>query len=131
MAHWWNVMPQYSALFDHHGRVRPAWYAFRLPGQLEGARYEVRGEKGAIRAIAGAGDGYLHLIVWRYEGGGPEEIEVRLEVMGARGRSSRVVQLDAAAPVNNLKVLHFGRADDLTNVTLRLRPWDVRWVEIE
>jgi hypothetical protein len=36
MAHWWNTMPQYSALFDHHGRVRPAWYAFRLLGQLEG-----------------------------------------------------------------------------------------------
>jgi hypothetical protein len=35
MAHWWNTMPQYSALFDHHGRVRPAWWAFRLLGQLE------------------------------------------------------------------------------------------------
>ncbi|MCZ7640959.1 MAG: hypothetical protein M5U12_35840 [Verrucomicrobia bacterium] len=131
MAHWWNVMPQYSALFDHHGRVRPAWYAFRLLGQLEGPRYEVRGERGGIRALAGDGDGYKHLIVWRYEDGGPEEVEVRLEVDGAGGRNSRVVQLDAAAPVNNLKVLHFGRSDDLAQVTLRLGPWDVRWVEIE
>jgi hypothetical protein len=78
MAHWWNTMPQYSALFDHHGRVRPAWYAFRLLGQLEGPRYAVPGEQGGIRAIAGDGDGYKHLIVWRYEGGGPDEIEVRL-----------------------------------------------------
>ena len=53
MAHWWNTMPQYSALFDHHGRVRAAWHAFRLLGQLEGARYRVEGEQGNIRAIAG------------------------------------------------------------------------------
>ena len=45
MAHWWNTMPQYSALFDHHGRVRPAWYAFRLLGQLQGPRYAVEGEE--------------------------------------------------------------------------------------
>ena len=42
MAHWWNTMPQYSALFDHHGRVRPAWYAFRLPGQFEEPRFARR-----------------------------------------------------------------------------------------
>jgi len=131
MAHWWNTMPQYSALFDHHGRVRPAWYAFRLLGQLEGPRYRVDGEQGNIRAMAGDGDGYKHLIVWRYEGDGPEEIEVRLEIAGASGRSSRVVQFDPDAPVNNIRVIHFGRSDDLGNVPLRLKPWDVRWVEIE
>jgi hypothetical protein len=42
-----------------------------------------------------------------------------------------VVQLDPGAPVNNIRVIHFGRSDDLGNVTLRLKPWDVRWVEIE
>jgi hypothetical protein len=131
MAHWWNTMPQYSALFDHHGRVRPAWYAFRFFGQLEGPRYAVEGEQGNIRAIAGDGDGYKHVIVWRYEDGGPEEIEVRLAVAGVNGRNTRVVQLDAAAPVNNIKVIHFGRSDDLGNVPLKLKPWDVRWVEIE
>jgi xylan 1,4-beta-xylosidase len=131
MAHWWNTMPQYSALFDHHGRVRPAWYAFRLLGQLEGPRYAVHGEQGGIRAIAGDGDGYKHLIVWRYGVDGPEEIEVRLAIAGANGRNSRVVQLDAAAPVNNIRVIHFGRTDDLGNVPLRLKPWDVRWIEIE
>jgi hypothetical protein len=99
--------------------------------QLDGPRYKVTGEQGSIRAIAGDGDGYKHLIVWRYEDGGPEQVEVRLAVSGASGRSCRVVQLDAAASVNNLQVLHFGPSDDLTNVPLRLRPWDVRWVEIE
>lgn len=66
-----------------------------------------------------------------YEGGSPDEVEVRPEVTGANRRNSRVVQLDATAAVNNLKVLHFGRSDHLTNVTLRLRPWDIRWVQIE
>ena len=131
MAHWWNTMPQYSALFDHHGRVRPAWYAFRLLGQLEGARYPVDGERAGLRALAGDGDGYKHLIVWRYEGGGVDEVEVRPDVAGANGRNSRVVKLDPDAPVNNIKVIHFGRSDDLREVPLKLKPWDVRWIEIE
>ncbi len=131
MAHWWNTMPQYSALFDHHGRVRPAWFAFRLLGQLAGPRYAVEGEQNGIRAIAGDADGYKHVIIWRYEEGGAEQVEVRLDLAGVDGRSSRVVTLDAGAPVNNIKVLHFGRSDDLDNVPLQFKPWDVRWIEIE
>ena len=131
MAHWWNTMPQYSALFDHHGRVRPAWYAFRLLGQLDGPRYAVEGERGNLRAIAGDGDGYKHLIVWRYEDGGADEVEVRLEIAGATGRNCRVVQLDAGVAVNNIKVIHFGRSDNLGTVPLKLKPWDIRWIEIE
>jgi hypothetical protein len=131
MAHWWNTMPQYSALFDHHGRVRPAWYAFRFLGQLAGPRYAVEGEQGGLRAIAGDGDGYKHVLIWRYEGGGPEEIEACLEVTGVKGRSTRVVQLDAGAPVNNIRVIHFGRSDELGAVPLKLKPWDVRWIEVE
>jgi hypothetical protein len=91
----------------------------------------VKGEKVGIRAIAGDGDGYKHLLVWRYEDGGPDEIEVRLAIAGTNGRNSRVVQLDSTAPVNNIRVIHFGRSDDLGNVPLRLKPWDIRWIEIE
>jgi len=131
MAHWWNTMPQYSALFDHHGRVRPAWYAFRLLGQLDGPRYVVEGEQGEIRAIAGDGEGYKHLLVWRYGGGDPAEIEVRVELVGVESRNSRVVELDSAAPVNNIKVVHYCRADELGKVLLRLEPWAIRWIEVE
>lgn len=131
MAHWWNTMPQYSALFDHHGRMRPAWYAFRLLALFEGPRYAVEGAQGAIRAIAGEHDGYKHLLVWRYEPAGPDTVEVRVALSGVKSRPCRVVQLDAAAPVNNLKVLHFGRTDGLAEVPLKLEPWGVRWIEIE
>lgn len=131
MAHWWNTMPQYSALFDHHGRVRPAWYAFRLLGQFEGPRYVVEGEQGGIRAIAGEGDGYKHLLLWRYEGGDAAEIELRVELVGVENRNSRVVELDSSAPVNNIKVVHFGRAGELDKVLLKLEPWAIRWIEVE
>lgn len=131
MAHWWNTMPQYSALFDHHGRVRPAWFAFRLLGQLEGNRYEVAGEEGNLRAIAGEGDGYKHVLLWRYENGGSDEIEVRIEFAGVSGRNARIVALDSGAPVNNIRVLKFGRIDQITTVPIKLKPWDIRWIEIE
>lgn len=131
MAHWWNTMPQYSALFDHHGRVRPAWFVFRLLGQFEGPRYPVEGLRGNIHAMAGERDGYRHLLVWRYEPGGPAELEVQVDLAGVKNRPYRVVQLDAAAPVNNLKVLHFGRTEDLSRLVLKLEPWGIRWIEIE
>lgn len=131
MAHWWNTMPQYSALFDHHGRVRPAWYAFRLLGQLQGPSYPIAGEAENIRALAGDGDGYKHVLLWRYEDGGPEERQIQLELSGVRGRNYRVVQLDSSAPVNNIKVIQFGRAEELSTVSLALKPWDIRWVEVE
>jgi len=133
MAHWWNTMPQYSALFDHHGRVRPAWYAFRLLAQFEGARYPVAGESANIRAIAGERDGRKHVLVWRYEGGGAEEMEVLVNFTSPKARNYRVVALDAAAPANNLKVLQFGGTNDLKNkpVLLKLKPWEIRWIELE
>ena len=133
MAHWWNTMPQYSALFDHHGRVRPAWNAFRLLGQFEGPRIPVSGERGNIRAIACQREHRRHVLVWRYESGGAEEVDVRLAITGLSGGSVRVVALDPAAAVNNLKVLQFGGVRELTKkaIQFKLRPWDIRWIEIE
>jgi hypothetical protein len=46
-------------------------------------------------------------------------------------RRSRIVELAPAAPVNNIRVVHFGRSDDLGGVPLKMGAWDVRWVEIE
>jgi hypothetical protein len=102
-----------------------------LLGQLEGPRYSVQGETGNLRAIAGEGDGYKHILLWRYEGDGPDEIELRLEVEGVRGRNSRIVALDPNAAMNNIRVLQFGRSDQLGNVSIKLKPWDIRWIEIE
>jgi len=131
MAHWWNTMPQYSALFDHHGRVRPAYYAFRFLGQLDGPRYVVEGESQTVRAIAGEHNRYQHGLLWRYGGANDIEMETRLELVGVQGRNCRLVALVPDAPVNNIRVLHFGRTDDLANIPIPLEPWGVRWIEIE
>ncbi len=131
MAHWWNTMPQYSALFDHHGRVRPSYYAFRFLSRLEGDRYPVTGEQGAIRALAGDRDGYKSVLLWRYENGGAEEVEVRVKLVGLGNRFTRVVELDPTAPVNNIKVVKTVQADKLGEVPIKLKPWGIRWIEIE
>ena len=88
------------------------------------------GERDGIRALAGEGNRYRHLIVWRY-GGGEEQLEVRLDVRGVTGRNSRIVQLDPVAQVNNIQVIHFGRSEELRDVPLKLKAWDIRWIEIE
>ena len=131
MAHWWNTMPQYSALFDHHGRVRPSWYAFRILSRFDGPRYPVEGERDSIRAIAGDNDGYKHILIWRYEGNGPDEVDVRVSLNGLGSRFTRIVELDAASPVNNIKVIKTVKADQLGDVSIKLKPWAIRWIEVE
>lgn len=133
MAHWWNTMPQYSALFDHHGRVRPAWYAFRLLSRFEGPRVPVEGETGGIRAIAVREASRQHVLVWRFEPADGTEIDVTVKLSHLDGRRVRVVALDAAAPVNNLQVLQLisTKTAEEKPISIRLKPWDIHWIEIE
>lgn len=131
MAHWWNTMPQYSALFDHNDRVRPAWFAFRFLSRFDGARYPVEGESGAIHAIAGDGNGYKNVLLWRFEGSGPDTVEVHVKLNGLGGRFTRIVKLDPGAPVNNIKVVKTSPADELADFPIELEPWGVRWIEAE
>lgn len=133
MAHWWNTMPQYSALFDHHGRVRPAWYAFRLLGQFDGPRFAVVGEQETLRAIAGQRANRKNVLIWRFEAGGPPEMEVKVNLRGQMGGNFRLVGLEAGTTVNNLQVLRYGGIRDLekTPLVVTLKPWDIRWIEIE
>ena len=46
-------------------------------------------------------------------------------------RELELARRDPAAQVNNIKVIHFGRTDSLEKVPLKLKAWDVRWIEIE
>src|SRR5262249_45075578 len=43
MAHWWNVMPQEDGLWDNQGRLRPAYYAFRLLSLIKGQKLAMSG----------------------------------------------------------------------------------------
>ena len=52
MAHWWNVMPQEDGLWDNQGRLRPAYYAFRLLNLIRGKALPVSGMTPELKALA-------------------------------------------------------------------------------
>jgi hypothetical protein len=63
----------------------------------------------------------------------PAELEAKVSLGGPSGGSYRLVALEADAPVDNLRVLHFGRVAELGKnpLVLKLKPWDIRWIEVE
>jgi len=56
MARWWNEMPQYDGLYDNQGRVRPAYYAFKLLSLIKGQELPVTGATADVHALRRAED---------------------------------------------------------------------------
>ena len=133
MAHWWNVMPQYDGLWDNQGRVRPAYYAFRLLSLIKGQKLAVSGTSGDVKAFAARNGSWNHVVFWNFPSPDPGEV-VEAVVRFPKGQRGqfRFMKLDASAPVNNLAVIRQGSAGELEAqpVRTKLEPYDVDWIEI-
>ena len=133
MAHWWNVMPQYDGLWDNQGRVRPAYYAFRLLSLIKGQKLAVSGSSADVKAFAARNGSWNHVVFWNFPSSGPGEV-VEAVVRFPKGQRGqfRFIKLDASAPVNNLAVIRQGSAGELEAqpVRTKLEPYDVDWIEI-
>jgi len=134
MAHWWNTMPQYDGLFDQEGRVRPAYYAFKLLKLMRGKQVEVTGTKAGLGALAAINGPWTNLIFWSFplkrESG---DSRVSVDFSPRPKGQVRLVRLDATTPLNNLKQI----SDEPINpeashlLTVNLHPYDIYWVELE
>src|SRR5205823_4443193 len=133
MAHWWNVMPQYDGLWDNQGRVRPAYYAFRLLSLIKGQKLAVSGTSADVKAFAARNGSWNHVVFWNFPSSGPgEAVEAVVRFPKGQRGQFRFIKLDASAPVNNLAVIRQGSAGELEAqpVRTKLEPYDVDWVEI-
>jgi hypothetical protein len=98
MARWWNRMPQADGLFDFQGRVRPAYFAWKLLSRLTGDRLRLDIPASAVHGLASYDQKYriYSLLVWHFSAS-PTEIELSVE--GLPGAMlMRQITLDAAAP---------------------------------
>jgi len=133
MAHWWNVMPQYDGLYDNQGRVRPAYYSFKLLSLIKGKRLAVSGTTSEVKALAAVNEGRINLIVWNFPTDGKgKKIEAALQFSSIKDTNFRMVRLNPESAVNNLEVERYGPVAELQSRPLRmaLAPYEIYWVEI-
>lgn len=133
MAHWWNVMPQYDGLWGNQGRVRPAYYAFRLLSLIKGQKLDVSGTTANVTAFAARNGNWNHVVFWNFPQSGPgEAAEVVVRFSKSERGQFRFVKLDAGAAANNLRVVRHGSAAELAArpIQTELEPFAVGWIEV-
>ncbi len=133
MAHWWNTMPQYDALYDNQNRLRPAYYSFFLLNHIKGRQLPVTGAEHDIRVLAAAEDPWINVVLWNFplEGRGSDRV-VAVEFPSEKKGSIRLVRLNPESPMNNLQQIRNGALLDPENnpVNITLRPYEIYWIEI-
>lgn len=134
MAHWWNIMPQYDGLFDQQGRVRPAYFAFKLLSLMHGERLRVSGTTSGIGALAAKNGPWINLLFWSFpqEGkSGNTRVAVNLSPL-PKGQV-RLVRLNPTVPVNNLQQISNEPLNSKASHVLMVdvHPYNIYWVEVD
>ena len=135
MAHWWNTMPQYDGLFDQQGRVRPAYFAFKLLSLMRGERLQITGTKPGVGAIASRSGPWINLVFWSFpqDEKSPGTATVTVDLSPASKGRVRLVRLNPSDPVNNLEQISNEPIDPQAPhlLSVRLHPYNVYWVEVD
>ncbi len=134
MAHWWNTMPQYDGLFDQEGRVRPAYFAFKLLKLMRGERLQVTGTKPGLGALAATNGPWINLLFWSFpEKGESGDTKVTVDFSPVPKGQVRLVRLNPTVPVNNLQQISYKPINPEASrlLTVDLHPYHIYWVEVD
>lgn len=133
VARWWNVVPQYDGLWDHQGRVRPSYEAFKLLSQIRGQKIKIENNDAEIKVLAAKNESAVNVLAWNFSLKNKSEArEVTLHFPPNESGTFREYHFDAADCANQLKLVRQGSIADLKSAPLKLelRPLEVRWVFI-
>lgn len=134
MTHWWNTMPQYDGLFDQEGRVRPAYYAFKLLKLMRGEQLEVTGTEPGLGALAATNGSWINLIFWSFPVKGESgDTRVTVDFSPVPKGQVRLVRLNATTPLNNLEQISNEPVNPQAShlLTVNLHPYHMYWVEVD
>ncbi len=135
MAHWWNTKPQYDGLFDQQGRIRPAYFAFKLLSLMHGEQLQVSGTRPGIGAIASRNGSWINLVFWSFpqKGRHRESTRVTVNLNPVPKGHFRLVRLNPLVPLDNLEQISNGQIDPMAShlVSVDLHPYNVYWVEVD
>jgi hypothetical protein len=130
--HLFNVMPLYLGLFDTEGRVRSAYFAFKMLSLIRGEKLGIDGTGAEVKGFAARHNGWVRLIVWNFPEVEEKEYEVNLRFPQQKTGSFQLIRLDPESAVNNLKIIRTGRVKSLDQAPLHvtLHPYEIYWVEL-
>jgi hypothetical protein len=133
VARWWNDTPQYDGLYDHQGRVRPAYYAFKLLSLIRGRRLAISGTTADVKGLAARSGGQVNAVIWNFpQPSSGETQEITLRLPESKTGQFRVTRLNAASVINQLELERAGNCAELDQSPIRftLRPHEIRWLSI-
>jgi hypothetical protein len=133
VAHWWNDTPQYDGLYDNQGRVRPAYFAFKLLSQIQGKRLTVTGLASNVKAIAAKRGSEINLLFWNFPLKADSKNEIFLRFPeGAKGKF-RLTRLKAGTALNELELDQLGTLPLNKAEALRfmLSGDEICWIAVE
>ena len=133
VARWWNDTPQYDGLFDNHGQVRPAYFAFKLMSLIKGRRLAIQGANEAVKGFAAANPSGVHAVIWNFGSAAGDPQEVVLRFRFHKAGQYRLTRLNCFNRVNQLELKRHGNFTDSTSasVNFQLQPYDVYWVSFD
>jgi hypothetical protein len=102
MTWWWNINPQFHALWDFQGAMRPAYFAFRMLALLTGNRIAVETPSKTVKALATYDPVYdaYTIVAWNFRVKKPRSSRVKLRMTGITPGSWEIRRriLDAETP---------------------------------
>jgi hypothetical protein len=130
--HLFNVMPLYLGLFDTEGRVRPAYYAFKILSLMKGERLAITGGGPEVKGFAARNKGWVHVVFWNFPEGEGKNYEVSIRFPHENTGSAQLIRLDPDSAVNNLKIVRGDSLNSLDKAPLHvtLHPYEIYWVEL-
>jgi hypothetical protein len=126
-------MPQYTGIFDQQGRMRPSYFVFHWLSLLGGNPVKVSGTNKEIKTMASEKNNRINMLLWNFpENGSGKDYNLSLNLPSGTSGTFRVVKLDPASAVNNIKVLRSGSVKDMEKspMNITLAPYEINWIEI-
>jgi hypothetical protein len=130
--HLFNVMPLYLGLFDTEGRVRAAYYAFKILSLMKGGKLAMAGTGTEVKGFAARSKESVHVVFWNFPEGKGKTYEVSVRFPHEKTGSFQLIRLDPESPTNNPKMIRNESVRNLERDPLQvaLRPYEIYWVEI-
>ena len=115
------------------GRVRPAYYAFKLLSLIKGRRLAISGVSSDVKAFAAQNGAQINVVIWNFPPRGHgESREVALSFLANKTGQFRVTHLNAAAYSSQLELEREGELSErqAQPLNLTLRPFEIRWISM-
>jgi len=130
--HLFNVMPLYLGLFDTEGRVRPAYFAFKILSLIRGEKLAMEGAGPEVKGFAARDHDWIRVVFWNFPEGEGKDYDVSVRFPQQSTGGFQLIRLDPESAVNNLKIVRSGNLKSSEQAPLRVvaRPYEIYWVEL-